>query len=167
MQRAAARFYDDRRGSIYIGRARWRHRERGQIHARAPRGERAEACALLVQVMAARLDLGTKRVNDYRTGRGLSVDRLVELSGMSRARVQGAIHDLGACGYLGTFQARDDDGKRWRGLVARRWFTGKLLALLSPPTATPRPPSSPPPRTSPAPSSPAIDYAATWPRPPD
>jgi hypothetical protein len=169
MQRRARVFYEERRFLTYAHRTRWRASSAGAsgtLHDRAARAERAEACALLVQVLAERLDLRTHRIQDYRTGQGISVEELCRRSGMSRSRCKGALHDLTACGYLGGYQPRTREGDRYRGLPARRWFTRRMIALLSPAPVRTRLHQCAPVRTSAhqaAPESPPIDYAATWP----
>ena len=127
IQARSSEFYEGRSGSIYIGRKRWRCKARGEYHDRTPRGERAEACARLVAAMAARLDLKTLRLVDYRTGGGISVNRWSTVTGLSVDRVKGAIHDLAACGHIGGFQPREERRGQYRGLVAVRWFTRGLL----------------------------------------
>jgi hypothetical protein len=128
IQKRSTAFFEERSGSMYIGRRRMRNKHRGEFHERSPRGERAESIARLVATMAARLNFKTLRLVDYRTGKNISVERWARLAGLSIDRTKGAIHDLSSCGYLGGYQEREEklDG-RFVAHVSTRWFTRQLL----------------------------------------
>lgn len=91
------------------------------------RGERAEAVVLVVQALLARCSIVNLRVVDHETGKGISRRKLARVAGVSVSRVKGALHYLNAAGYLGGFQARDDDGN---GLPTVRWFTKAFFVAL-------------------------------------
>lgn len=131
MQEGARRLYQDRKsGRLYQGRTRRRHRERGRFHDRLPRGERAEAIALVAQTMLGQMTIGNMRIVNISTGRGLSIAQLGGVTGMSIERVKGAVHDLVSCGYLGGFQARKIREGTYRGEIATRWITRELLKAI-------------------------------------
>lgn len=106
----------------------------GQLKARTfyeqrddSRAERAEAVVLVVQAMLARCSISNCRIVDHRTGGGISRRKLARAAGITVSRVKGALEYLHACGHLGGFQGRDDDGN---GLPTVRWFTKAFFIAL-------------------------------------
>ena len=131
LQDAARLLYQRRAdGLLWLGRRRTRHRERGERHDRLPRGERVEAIALVVQDMAAHLDLATLRIVDYSDDQGVSLSRYAADCALSVDRVKGAIADLKSCGYIGGRQKREIRNGRYRGCKATRWILRPLLEVL-------------------------------------
>lgn len=134
MQQEARRMFTERHsGKLYTGRQRIRTKDRqafGQYHAKGPKGERAEAVALVLADMFGHTNLANLRIIDYGTDEGISLSRYATNCGISIDRVKGAIADLRSCGHLGGYQKREIKRGKYCGLVATRWLTRELLKAL-------------------------------------
>jgi hypothetical protein len=115
---------------FFAGRRRIRHRERGELHDRLPRGERREAMAIVGQYLAPFVQVANLQVLAFPRNAGIDRETIARETGLSIDRVKGAIGDLKSCGYLGGFQPREEKPEGLRGRAAIRWLTGHFLKAL-------------------------------------
>ncbi len=130
VQEAVCVFFYERDSEYYLGRKRWRNKDRGLYHKYVVRPERAEAIVIVLQFWVARLELSNLKIRDYPRKHGCSLSTICTETGLSRDRVKGAIHDLKSMGYVGGHQPKEIKNGKWNGRIAERWLTKKFFEVL-------------------------------------
>ncbi len=113
---------------LWTGRRRRASRGGGLYDRPRPRSELREAIVCVLQYLVGFVQMKDRlRVLRFKNREGVSREQIVKATGLSLWRVRASIRHLEACGYIGSFQPRDDKDGTYRGRPSIRWVTFDLF----------------------------------------